>query len=235
MPNPRSYTDWADTFKTQHVDANVFNDVHDYISSESLVFCAGPPDGRDIGECWPIGVVENASVVQNKNIQQLFEIGSRKPYFIPGRTITQLGLTRVFLDAFSLLKFLSLGTPRSSEHDFGDNFKKPGIPYERDMPVLRTAKSSRGSEDWYYPNWQDQRYWTTQDEDSHFFINLASDFFNRPLGLALAIRTQEDETYGGVYFTYCYIQSHNFTVAAAQTVVMENVTIRCSEVLPFKI
>ena len=217
MPNPENLIGWD--FKTKHVDPSIFGENRDFASSESIVFCVGPPHGVFAGaDFYPIGVLENASVGQNKQIQQLFEIGSRLPYFIPGRTITQLGLTRVFLSGANLLKYLTLGAMRY-ESDATDMPKKPGQPYEATAGI---------------PDWTEPTYWDNQNRDSWFFINLASEFFNRPIGIALVIQDSEGDDYGGAYFKDCYIQSHNFTVAAAQTVVMENATIRCSEVDPIK-
>lgn len=208
---PLNSLEW--NFKKNHVDAAIFKDGQDFISSESILFCAAPaqysPNPEDY---WPIGVLENASVIQNKQIQQLFEIGSKLPYYIPGRTICQVGLSRVFINGPSLLKALTLETKRTSK-DTADNFNIPGDPWKAD-PDFNYKED-------YNPN-----------TDSWFFINLQSEFFNRPMGIVMLVHDSENDRYGGAYFTECYIQSHQMTLTAAQTVVMENCSIRVTEIIP---
>jgi len=192
--------------------------VDNLVSSESIVVLAGPPvlDMSTVQSTLiPIGLVENATVTQNKQMQQLWEIGSRKPFFVPGRTFIQAGLTRVMFDGQSLLKAMyqmsdllggedGSGWPASADMD-----EIPGWPYDPD----EEDPSARGE----------------------FFINLASQFFNYPLGLGFVIKDQEEENYGGFYLEECYIQNHQFTVQANQTVVLENSGLRASKIVPIEL
>jgi len=65
-----------------------------------------------------------------------------------------------------------------------------------------------------------------------FFVNLASEFFNRPLGLAFFLNDMQDQEYGGFYLENCYIQSHQLSIAGQQTILVENCGLRCSRVIP---
>jgi hypothetical protein len=102
--------DWSDTNgpnTTQHHD--VYGTGTGFVSSESVILAAGMPtlDGQgDLNTLVPIGLVENANIQQNKALQQLFEVGSRRPFFIPGRHQIQAALSRVMFNGPSLMKAL---------------------------------------------------------------------------------------------------------------------------------
>ena len=196
-------------FKNKHVDGNIFQAGRDFISSESILICAGRPEFVDTVDLTAIGVVENASLVQNKQLNQLYEIGSRLAYIVPGRVFTQVGLSRVLFNGPSLLKAITWYTNRYKS-DAGDqgNRQMAGSPFDEDGPSQDT------------------------EEDGHFYINLYSDFFNRPLGLCLILRDSEDDSYGGAYMENCYIENHQLQIAAAQTVIMENANLRCTNIIP---
>jgi hypothetical protein len=200
----RTKADWD--FSVGHVQD--IGAIDNFVSSESCVVLAGPSElPENIENLIPIGLVENATVTQNKQLQQLFEIGSRAPYFIPGRTFVQAGLTRVLFDGKSLLRALyeNLGT---TEYDAITNpDDMPGADFDASDPEL-------GEE---------------------FFINLASSFFNKPLGLGFVIHDKENESWGGFYLEECYIQNHQFSVAANQTILLENAGLRASRVVPIKL
>ena len=106
--------DWTDTNgpnTTQHHD--VYGTGTGFVSSESVILAAGHPTismqtGTDYGLATlvPIGLVENANIQQNKALQQLFEVGSRRPFFIPGRHQIQAAMSRVMFNGPSLMKAL---------------------------------------------------------------------------------------------------------------------------------
>jgi len=50
-----------------------------------------------------VGVLQTMSLAQNKNVQQLFEIGSDKEMLIPGRTFRNLNLGRALINGRNLL------------------------------------------------------------------------------------------------------------------------------------
>ena len=199
MANVNVLGDW------NFLDGNVqkIDDGSDFLSAESTVICAGPPDlGASIQSVRPVGLVQNAQITQNKQIQQLFEIGSRKPFFIPGRTLIQLGMSRVLFDGASLMRALY-------EHD-----ELPGVTDNYNADVIPPAEP-------YGPA-----------TSSDFYMNLASEFFNRPLGLAFILHDGQNQKYGGFYLENCYIQTHGMSMAGQQTVLLENVGIRASNLVP---
>ena len=205
---PGIFQDWK--FKEGHVQS--VPEGGDFLSSESCVICAGAPQIPDnIQNVVPIGLVQNATVTQNKQIQQLYEIGSRQPIFIPGRTVVQAALSRILFDGPSLMRAVykvyngsNIITDTSVPVDSAVNPENaPGSPYKTD-----------------------------DNEQAKFYINLASEFFNRPLGLAFFLNDMQDQEYGGFYLENCYIQSHQLSIAGQQTILVENCGLRCSRVIP---
>lgn len=228
---------WSETFKKLHVDPSIFKGGQDFVSAESIALCArlwttgdgtienpdlrfsggpdedkAPTDPGNLDDFVAIGLVQNVSISQNKAIQQLFEIGSKLPYFIPGRTIIQVNVGRIVLNGDSLLKMFYPTLGESGETD-SDIEAQAMINYDTDTPP--GANMARG------------------DNDSRqFFINLASGFFNLPMDLLFYIMDSEKEPVGGVMLRQCYVQSHQMGVSAQQTVVAENVSIRCAQLIP---
>lgn len=201
----KTYQDWE--FKEAHVEPDVLNDNENFVSSESIVICAGPSyidEGTDLaGQLYPIGILESAAVVQNKQIQQLFEVGSRKPYMIPGRTRVQVGLSRVIFNGDSLLAAMYYGK------------------YSGTLPEQQASEDSPGHAS-DYPD----------TGEGHFYLNLASSFFNKPFGLALIVHDSEDDQTAMILIQNCMVQSHQMNVGANQTIVMENVNIIADSIQP---
>lgn len=99
-------------FRAKNVDTAALKDATtggqgNFISSESCVVVIGPAKwGGSTNDLHPVGLVESAQIAQNKQINQIFEIGSRESYMIPGRTMSQLALSRVMFNGDSLLAAL---------------------------------------------------------------------------------------------------------------------------------
>ena len=200
----------------------------DFLSSESVVICSGPPQepGKDYANVIPIGLTQNIQVNQSKQIQQLFEIGSREPYFVPGRTLVQAGLSRILFDGSSLLKAVYL---RSDGSDIGVPQEKAGTP---DFEGTYVANDKDEPGEGFGATSVDAP--GIPDSGSDFYINLASGFFNQPLGLAFIMKDKDGENYGGFYLENCYVQTHSISLAGQQTVLIENVGMRCSRVVPIR-
>ena len=208
MPTDK-FSDW--TFTEGHVQA--VPESGDFLSSESVVICAGPSTVPDIVDnIVPIGLVQNATVTQNKQIQQLYEIGSRQPIFVPGRTVVQAALSRILFDGPSLMRALyKIVQPDQSG---------PTVEHLAQLDSASNPENTPGNP---YQDGQNQ---------AKFFINLASEFFNKPIGLGFMLNNIENQKYGGFYLENCLIQSHQLSLAGQQTILVENVGIRCSRVVP---
>ena len=227
----KTWQEWADQayWQTNHVQPDNFDgDLTDnenfsnenFITSESIVICSCLPTETGATTMIPIGLLEQAVVAQNRQTQELFEIGSRESYFIPGRSYVQMTLARVMFNGPSLLKVVAArGNPDSL----------PSASTIHGNPAAPWPAAGNDDENDSMLN-ADASGWDA--EYGNFVINLASDFFNRPIGLGVLIRDSENDAYGGFVLQNCYVQSHQFSVAGQQTVIMENAQIRASRLLP---
>jgi hypothetical protein len=203
MANPQSMADWK--FKSKHVQPGQLGreagvDGNNYVSAESIVLCAVLPssdpkiDTIGSDQLFPIGVMQNAGFNQQKQINQLYEIGSRLPFFIPGRTLIQLNMTRVVFNGDSLMAALY----------HADGKELGSAPAESPGAILTAGGIA----------------------ERRFYMNLASELFNRGIDIALVIRDSEDEASGAIIFRECIIQSHGMGISSNQTVVAENISLR---------
>lgn len=234
-----SFNNWD--FHNHHVQEELLGG--EFVSAETTLVAAGPPRLTDItgpdstidtvGEgdmVFPIGVLENVGLSQSKQLQRIFEIGSARSYFIPGRTIGSITLGRVLYHGPSLLKVLYahykqvggdlefLNAAKDALVDIGGvNFPDPNRTL-LDLPELQRqlhrVKHNPGYDD--------------------FWMNLASDIFNQPTGLCLYFRNQLDITVGCIYLEECYIQGHQLSVSSGSVLVMEGVSCQFDQVRPVR-
>jgi hypothetical protein len=233
-----SLAGWKNRFMTQSVQNNNKTYGSDFLSSESTVMFAGPAElYTDLSRLVPIGLVQNVQVSQQKQIQQLFELGSRKPFFVPGRTIVSGGIARILFDGPSLMYAMYLSGDDSASTDAFDSYINPG-KNDTWKPINALADADKPtsplSKDNVLGGTTKGTFKTSSSEPTpgYFFINLASSFFNRPTGLGFVLYDMEGQPYGGFYMENCYIQAHTFSVASQQTVLVENVSFRASTMVP---
>lgn len=69
---------------------------------------------------------------------------------------------------------------------------------------------------------------------SQFFINLDSELFYIPLGLAVIMRTKSHTLVASVYLELCMINSWGISYAAGQNMIAEAVSGLCDRVLPYQ-
>ena len=186
--------------------------VHDLIEAGSVLIAAGPSklDSNDEGstKIVPIGLIEQAQVQQNKQLQHIFEIGSKISYIMPGRTTGQISLSRVFFDGPSLLKALYAGEVEADKNAEDEDVK---------LTKFRNGKSDITSQ---------------KIGSGNFGINLASAFFDQPHGLCFFFRDRENDNVSQVFFEGCRVGTHNFSVNSQQNILEEAVTMSFTRVVP---
>lgn len=70
-------------------------------------------------------------------------------------------------------------------------------------------------------------------KDSKFFINLDSELYLIPFGLAVIFRDKIHDTLGSFYMELCAITAWSLAVTAGQTMIMENVNLLFDRAMPF--
>lgn len=218
-------------FQDKFVQSNV-DPGGSFIRGASVLLAAGPPslqhatssqtlansifngvndvNGTAFSFAHPIGLVDNVSIGQNKGLQQIFEVGSDRRYFIPGRTINQLSMQRVMFDGPSLMKVLY-----HYYLDADTTFNDPNFPFktgsldQSDTAVIRN-----------------------QPGFDQTFLNLASELFNRPIGLLMLMNNLKNQSVAAAYFEYVFFRAHQFNISASSTLIAESIQADYDHMVP---
>jgi hypothetical protein len=202
-----------------------------YANAGFTLLAAGPPRIANIGGAaafaqavsgsgqaanqivYPIGIVQNFSKSEGRNFARIFEIGSERSYFIGGRTMGQLGLSRVYYHGASLLRVL---------YAYYQDLLPPTI-----VPAM-------------FPNSGMQAMANPHDVIippgyENIYQNLASDLFAQPIGIMSYMRDNNQDALGAVYFEACYIPNHTWQTDSQGVLIQESVSIQYERVVPVAI
>lgn len=221
----------------------------EFVSAETTLVAAGPPRLTDLGSgagtgvtapgptppedfAYPIGLLENVGLSQSKQLQRVFEIGSSRSYFIPGRVVGSVTLGRVLYHGPSLLKVLYAyyTQPNGSKFNFLHRAKGTTITDglgrirpDPDALLLDLASLQDSLHDVKMrPGFDD------------FYINLASDLFNQPCGLLFYFKNANDDTVGSVYLEECHLQGHQLSISSGSVLIMEGASMQFDRLVPVK-
>jgi len=179
----------------------------------SLQSAAGAIDGEAADIVFPIGVTQNINHSQNKSFMRIWELGSERSYFIGGRTVGQLALSRVFYHGASLLRVLYAY--------YKDERGRIQVPW---MFQNQGALNMMNEHDVIVPPGYE-----------NLFLNLASDLFNQPIGLLIYMKDSNIKTMGAIYLEGCYIPNHTWATDAQGTIVQETVAVQYERVMPVNV
>ena len=212
-------------FRTQHVQREL--EPQDFINAATVLIAAGPPRIVSPGELrgvslqaagktsavylFPIGIVENLTLVSNRQLQILFEIGSKRQFYVPGRVVPQISLARTLFNGPNLLRALYAFYPAKF---------LPGRTTDIVVPAPSAFKEILSCPVQENPGFQD------------FFINLNSDLFDRPFGLLMILKDECNHPYASFYLENAFINNHQMTVNASSTLVAEGSTIQFERIVP---
>lgn len=198
-----------------------------FVSGAFMGLFAGPPRLASIGGAvavgaavsqpaaaaqlvYPIGITQSFNLSQNMNLARIFELGSNRSYFIPGRTVGQLGFGRVLYHGASLLRVLYAYyqdlVPATVVPAMFPNIGASTMPNPHDVIIP--------------PGFE------------NFYINLASDLFSQPVGLLCILKDSNLDTYGSFYAESCYVPSHNFSTDSQGVVTQESVSMQYEQIVP---
>ena len=201
--------------------------IHDIVEAGTVLIAAGPSDltkavqnsANGTGDGFrvvPIGLIETAQISMNKPLSRIFEIGSKLSYIIPGRTVGGISLSRVFFDGPSIMKALYMGEVKSDFATKDSKFVKfmsnPWTPDGATEAYQKVANIGSGN----------------------LSMNLASSFFDQPMGLAFFFRDLQSDEVGQTYFEGCRISTYNLGISANMNVLTESVNlefVRCRPIL----
>jgi hypothetical protein len=191
-----------------------------FLNASFTMLAAGPPRLANLGTgtlagnigqsvdniVYPLGIVQNFSLNHNRQFNRIWEIGSERSFFISGRTVGQLGLSRIMYHGPSLLRVLyayyqDLVPPTVIPSVIGaDNLGALTVANTHDVKIA--------------PGYE------------NLYLNLASDLFSQPIGMMLYLRDSNEDTVGSCYMESCYVPNHTLATDAQGTVIQENVAVQ---------
>lgn len=196
--------------------------VHDIVESGTVLIAAGPADlskavSNNPGQGFrvvPIGLIETAQISLNKPLSRIFEIGSKLSYIIPGRTVGGISLSRVFFDGPSIMKAMYFGEVKEDYADDKNKFAKltSSTKYDANGAELYQRFANIGS--------------------GNMAMNLASTFFDNPMGLAFFFKDQQSDMVSQTYFEGCRISTYNLGISAGMNVLTESINLEFVRVRP---
>ena len=187
--------------------------VYDIVESGTVLICAGPASLTSLNvintgtRLVPIGLVETATIAMSKPLSRIFEIGSKLSYIIPGRTVGEIALARVLFDGPSLLKVLYQGEViEDSQTSTGKKYAK----FSNGKILNEASAIGSGS----------------------IAMNLASTFFDQPVGLGFFFKDRQSDVVSQMYFEGCSVSTWNIGIAANMNVLTESIRMEFVQCVP---
>ncbi len=218
-----------------------------FLNGQFVLIAAGPPHLADVGAAqsgggggeiaYPIGITQNLALSQNKAVSRIFEIGSERSYFICGRTIGQLSLSRVMYHGPSLLKSLYAyyGTGgEDGNYAIDSLFESPGKESPLNNPFI-AGDAGVATEDLGESMVQvssTAHGVRIPPGFDNLYLNLASDLFSQPVGLLLVFRDNNENDVASVYLENCYVPSSSLALDSQGLIIQEAVSIVYERIIP---
>ncbi len=226
---------WSWKYKTDHVQEDLRSGQ--FASAESTLIAAGPPRLDQAAQggtatVYPMGLIESMSVQQSKQLQRLFEIGSTRSYFIPGRVVGAVNLGRMFYYGPNLLRALYayykndsngviIGTTTDAKLDVGTANERQDP--NNALVTLDSIKTDSLAKIVRSPG------------EDYFFIDLGSDMFNQGTGLATYFKDSNNNLIGAMYMEDNYVQGHQMSVSSGSVLIMEGCSMQFDRIVPIKV
>jgi hypothetical protein len=211
-----------------------------FVSAETSLVAAGTPEiggtgaysavpVTDVGAVYPIGLLENAGISQSKQLQKVFEIGSARAYFIPGRVMGSINLGRIFYYGPSLLRVMYAYYKNDTNNiDIGTEAGSATITLADGSTSISPLARLLSKGDAFH------QVRNSPGED-YFYVNLASDLFNQPTGLAFYFKDANFNSVGAFYVENVYVQGHQFTISSGSILVMEGASAQYDRIVPIRL
>ena len=202
-----------------------------FLNASFTMIAAGPPRLASLGSSvfagsaltggagdelvFPIGIVQNFNLSNNRTFNRICELGSERSFFVSGRTVGQIGLSRVLYHGPSLLRVM--------------------YAYYQDIfpPTLITSVIGAGNLGAVLvANMHNVK---VPPGFENMFLNLASDLFAQPIGLMAYFKDSNEDTYGSIYIEACYIPNHTIATDAQGTIIQENLSVQFERIVPIAV
>lgn len=182
-------------------------------------------DATTPGFAIPLGVVSDIGLQQQRQINKIYEIGSKLSYTVSARTSIALNITRILYHGPNLLRMLYAYYPSNllggTNNDLKDMAKD-------DDTMLQNINTN--------PEYL-SKLPSIKDEvgNDNIFINAASDLFSQPFGLVMYIKDNTRADVAAVFIEDCNLVSHSFGISQNSVVIAEGVQLTADRIRPLKV
>ena len=248
--------DWSN----KHVQPRDHVSESRFVNAATVLISAGPPrlsgkqgdmtrnawSGGSTGDSdnilFPIGVATDASIMQQRALQRIYEIGSDRCYFIQGRNAGQITLNRVFFNGANITRVLyayygtdkiaALGSSNQDANYEGDTTTSGD---SKDDAYMASVASAVKGDFMKYTGETDLPNILNNPGYNNMYVNLASDLFNHPLGLMFMFQDIHKHTFASFYCEMCYVTTHGMSIQAnGGSLIAEQVQLQFDRVAPVK-
>ena len=200
-------------------------DGNNFVSSESILLLVTPNAKYStdaLNNAVAVGITQDIQFSQQRQAQQLFEVGSRRKYtFSSGRIQGNMGVSRMVFDGRSILKAFS---------------NAPGVPDRDNAANAALAGNAAGAGGASAGN--DTATLPANGKKlagyGDFYINLGSSLFSKPVGIILIFKDISNQNVGAAFFQEAYVVSHSMNISSNSSFVGENISILFEGVFPVK-
>lgn len=227
-------------WSSEHVQVELANG--EYVSAETTLVLAGPNRLSMLGtgspqeaatKMYPMGLMQNIQIAQNRQVARLFEIGAKRSYFIPARLFANFQTNRILFYGPSLLRLLYAVAPvPEGSQPFVFDAEPGATPRQFQIPQVNQDYARLFPQEVLLKPGMGGR----QGEDNRdFWINLASEVFNVPFGLCLLFKDARQRAYGAFYMEDCMIEAHSIGVDSNNIVLAEGINGQFDMVNPIQV
>jgi len=220
-------TQFTETNFNERIESSIRDNR--FVSSQYCILAAGPPRLREMGFAagfgaaiatnnqianqmvYPIGGLQAYNLAHNKALQRVYEVGSRRFYWLPSHSVGQLMLNRVYYHGPSLLRLL---------YAYFSDAAYPEVIF----PTYNTFVSP--------PNPHNVMVSPGYD---NIFLAMCSDMFDQPFGMLLYIKDNNDTAMGAVYLESAMIPSHNWSGDAMGGAIQEAAVVQFEWMVPVQV
>ncbi len=205
----KGITNWIP--QQQSVERVTDNASYTAAHPDDTLVLAGPPrestasqsETSGIPSLLPIGMLQTFQVTSQKPTQPMAAIGSGRSYFVSGKSQSTWRIGRLFCNGRNLLRVLY------------HNVVAAGInPARFDDPAAYDFAAGT-------------------DKLANMFINLDSELFYIPFGLAAIFHDKTRSQLGGFYAELSMLNTYTLGFTAGQNMLMEDVGGMCDRLLPY--
>ena len=173
----------------------------------------------------PLGVVSDISLQQQRQINKIYEIGSKLSYTVSGRTHIILNLNRILYHGPNLLRMLYAYYPENILGGSGNNLRD--TPSDPDSAIGQI-----GLDDGFQRKLPGIRELPGFD---NMFLNAASDLFAQPVGLVMYIKDSIERDVAAIFLEDCNVGMHGLAITQGSVVIAENVQLTADRIRPIKV